>query len=452
MKKHIIISILAIFAQSFAFASETPDIVDKLITLSISSEGKYISSQDQWGLTYLIDVNSLKTTDFPEYYPGNGNAVSNSGLLAGQAMDGYGALMSASGDVQLLPNYGTDLPSSLNAITPDGTRVCGWVADLSGGAQYKPFYCDITDGQIGEVHILPTPQKDLLDDVPYMITGVWISEDGKCIMGQVVDGTGFFTYPIVFFENNGEWTYSLPSEPLFNPDNLPIPQWDPYNIDEYWREFGRVIKGCNFALGSMAMNPQGTMIAMPRMISEDENGVQDYADAYQIVIFDLTSSEIIPVDSSNPYLIPVQILADDTLVALDISTQEDFFLTKGSSDFISLTEYLKQKNSSWVPWIVENLTTELNTINGTQEVVSAGILSFSKDCKVMSGGCNNTLGVFSYIFVGDEASVEGLQADFNGKYTVYNMKGIKIMETEEVSRLSSLPKGLYIINGKKTVR
>lgn len=48
---------------------------------------------------------------------------------------------------------------------------------------------------------------------------------------------------------------------------------------------------------------------------------------------------------------------------------------------------------------------------------------------------------------GEEGAVAGIEAE-NGIYTVYNLQGVKVLESESLNGLS---KGIYIINGKKTV-
>lgn len=42
-------------------------------------------------------------------------------------------------------------------------------------------------------------------------------------------------------------------------------------------------------------------------------------------------------------------------------------------------------------------------------------------------------------------------AEENGKYIIYNLQGIKVMETHELMTIKSLPAGIYIINGRKVV-
>lgn len=48
-------------------------------------------------------------------------------------------------------------------------------------------------------------------------------------------------------------------------------------------------------------------------------------------------------------------------------------------------------------------------------------------------------------------AVEGIQAE-DGLFVVYNIHGVKVLETEDAAELKNLAKGLYIINGKKIIK
>lgn len=47
------------------------------------------------------------------------------------------------------------------------------------------------------------------------------------------------------------------------------------------------------------------------------------------------------------------------------------------------------------------------------------------------------------------SGINGIKADANGKYTVYNLAGIVVMRDADAADLRNLPNGLYIVNGKK---
>ena len=49
------------------------------------------------------------------------------------------------------------------------------------------------------------------------------------------------------------------------------------------------------------------------------------------------------------------------------------------------------------------------------------------------------------------AGIENIGADGSDTWSVYNFAGVKVLETTDVEELNTLPKGIYIINSKKTV-
>lgn len=56
------------------------------------------------------------------------------------------------------------------------------------------------------------------------------------------------------------------------------------------------------------------------------------------------------------------------------------------------------------------------------------------------------------LYTASQAGIDNPAAadDTPSHWTVYNMYGIKILDTDDKSMLSTIPKGIYIINGKKT--
>lgn len=47
------------------------------------------------------------------------------------------------------------------------------------------------------------------------------------------------------------------------------------------------------------------------------------------------------------------------------------------------------------------------------------------------------------------AGIDDITTDIATSYTVYNLMGIKVLETADYDRVKALPKGIYIVNGKK---
>lgn len=64
----------------------------------------------------------------------------------------------------------------------------------------------------------------------------------------------------------------------------------------------------------------------------------------------------------------------------------------------------------------------------------------------------NPVPAFSLTYVIEKTSgISGIEADENGGYVVYNMTGVRVLETSDKDNLNQLAKGLYIINGVKVV-
>ena len=496
----------------------TPYLFEDVMSLHISPEGKYVVAQDPLSLgAIIINVSTQKETDFLENYPGNGNCITDNGILVGQSMDGAPVVMNASGTQQTLSVNGATASGTFNAVTPSGNMACGWIFTGGEGAMYKPFYCAIQEnGKLGSPQILPSPTKDLAGGEPQFVTAEWISDDGNIITGQVTDGSGMFTYPIVFKKTDGKWDYSLPSEKLLG-DSSTLPQWpeediyypeitsymteanakrwneamaayemdegpnpwddildymnqDYYDIyleavkkyqeevneyykkvDEYWEEMAKLINKCNFVLGSQSMNGKGTLMAMVRNIPENEDEVTDIAAGYEMTLFDISSQEIRTVKSPVDFLLPTQILDDGTVIALNYEFWNDFVLLPNEEEFISFAEYIATRNPKWLPWMEENLQVTLTNNQGEKEdVVINGIISFSKDGSIMAGGYNGYSGTFTYIFTDGEAGIESYAKEApDGVLKVFDLRGVKLMETKDASEVKALPRGIYLINGKK---
>ena len=49
------------------------------------------------------------------------------------------------------------------------------------------------------------------------------------------------------------------------------------------------------------------------------------------------------------------------------------------------------------------------------------------------------------------AGIEDIIAGEETSWTVYNMTGVKVLDTENAEDLNNLPKGIYIINGNKVI-
>lgn len=526
-----ILSLSLLFASSVAgaFAQTVPTILPNALAMKVSRDGKTVIAQDVYGDAIIYDTSEKSTNTYGGYYPGNGNNCSNTGIIVGQSMtDNKGAII-ASGKAYIpmaLNSYDT---SSLDAITPDGTRACGWITNTTGsGPMQVGFYCDITEGTVENPILLPAPQKDFFGDVPQFCTATYISDDGKRIAGIVMDGSGFYSYPIVYTQDeNGEWSYYCPSEPMFNPEGLPLPRfpqsdivapeitdfmtpekradwyedwenyeesggqllspwemldyyltdeeyqeyldalteyneelWDFYDaIDRYWEEMAKIGENAKF-VSNMALSPDGNFLMADLGISNDYT-TSDIVAGYQPYMFNLTERTYQAVESRFSNMLPLQILSDGTVVTMgapiDMRAYCGYIKPAGAEEFMTLEEYLEVQNSPWLEWMRDNLVVE--TVTGTNpetgqfessEVMVSGIISFSDDMKTLAGGMN-TSDMYSYVFSNsDKSEVETIPFDNSSEiYRVYNLQGVNVMTTKTKGDLDKLPKGIYIINGRK---
>lgn len=517
MKTHICILLLGMAAMPLmAEENSEPEILPQAFAQRVSPNGTYVMAQDITGSAILYNVETEKADWFGGYYPGNGNCVSNNGVMVGQEMESSRGALIRNGEPVIPKPLFTVLQSSIDAITPQGSRVCGWIQNARGGAMQIPYYFDIYEnGVLGEATPLPYPPKDLFNETPQYCNAVYISDDGKTIAGIVQDGSGFYSYPIVYKEDeNGNWSYLLPSEPLFNPDHLTIPaypdidklnfpeqpditnymtsemkaEWEKaikeyettgfdnpwlnvtyytgekgyaeyenaikvYNqevnriigevLDQYWKDMAAIGKNARF-LPNMALSPDGTTLLADLGISDDEY-TSDDSSSYVTYKFDLISGEYSIVESKYEDLIPTQILGDGTIISLGhpygTYAYEAFILLPEADDYISFVDYMSSTNPSYLAWMDENLDT-------FYEGIVSGLVSFSEDMSVIAGG-NPNGEMISYVIAGANAGVSHIEVSDEGAYRVFNLNGIKILTTKEKSDLEKLPKGIYIVNGKK---
>lgn len=214
-------------AGAGAYAATTPEILPMFYARYVSIDGKWLTGELPDGSTLLYD----RTTSpeyagvFEEVYLGNGNMIALDGTCVGSTYLDESVLFK--GDEMIYVDALFDYNfSTLNGITPDGSRICGVVSDSERKMMYVPMYMDRDEnGEYTQVNLLPHPDKDFIGTAPQYCSAIWISEDGKTILGQVVDDSGMYMYPIVYRQDaSGEWSYTLPSESLWNPNNIVLPE------------------------------------------------------------------------------------------------------------------------------------------------------------------------------------------------------------------------------------
>ena len=506
-----------------AQTTEEPVVKENIYATNITPDGKWLGSFGGSASIYNIQEGG-DPVFYQECSLGLGNSITLDGMAVGDRNDV--AVIMKDGDAEVPMSLRSYWMSAFNGITPDGSRATGYVnnpkvtsdngMDFTGANEVSlvPFYVDIAaDGTVSEVHILPYPEKDFLGLRPQMVTALFISDDGKTILGQVTDSFGRMCDPIVFQEDeNGEWSYSQPSKPLFNPDGVVLPpdpyanapevpelenfmdpdsyelydeavrayfmgetseEPDPFDYmtieqeqeyyaaveayQQYFRQIEQQLKEFDeayvkilttsvlFSLNEVAMNGKGTQFAISAASYTFET------DGLRIYRFDIENGDYELIESDIIDVAPRQILSDGTLVVatgmMDISTS--YLLLPGAKEYISIYDYFKETNPEYAEWMQTTIPRK------------SGLVSVSDDLSTFAGGLladhfaeiNDDMTYFySYVFTDAKtAAVAAPKAQpVVDSYKVFNLQGVKVMETKDASQLNSL-KGLYIINGKKVM-
>lgn len=238
MKKNLLLSLL-LMATGVCMAA-TPTVYPDLAISHISPDGRYLTSE-AYGVMVIVDTQTEEQYLYAddgswtyEYTAGQGNCWSRNGILVGsETYEGTPSYWE-NGEWDRLPNP-DERAVYLTCITPAGDRIVGIVSTVD--ADGLPVdYTDLVGvwekGDNGEWTgpvILPAPDKDFTGRIPSRVTGMRISDDGKCIAGQFLDYSGMFPHPIIYTQDaDGKWQYKVVASHLINPEGREFPEF----IDE----------------------------------------------------------------------------------------------------------------------------------------------------------------------------------------------------------------------------
>lgn len=222
----------------------TPELLPEFYSCKISANGAVILSQtDEYVLKCDAATGEVSTVDLFDL--GEGQCISADGsVIVGSTLNDEPVVW-RNGEMMDLQYLSAKYPKcDFNGITGDAKRIVGFVTNFSAEnseTMSVPMYIDFnSDGTLGEVNLLPYPKKDWAGLDPQYVYPVSVGNDGKTIIGQVKDNSGYAVYPILFMQGaDGEWSYILPTESLINPQKRPIPEYPgeftltPPNMDDY---------------------------------------------------------------------------------------------------------------------------------------------------------------------------------------------------------------------------
>lgn len=489
---------------------------DKTIyAIKMSPNGKWIGSMA--GDAAVFNVQTSEKTNYADCFLGLGNTVADNGMAVGDSNEAAVVMFNGK---QIYPETTINRNfCAFNAITPDATRVCGLVnPEKRGEVTVVPFVASIdpATGEVGELIELPYPSLDFFGAAPQFVTAVWISADGKCVVGQVQDWRGGYSYPIVFNEaTDGTWSYNLPSKQLFNPTHieLPVNPWlneppfpepedfmsglllqayqDAYNAyingwgdnpipeeymtqaqydayaeavetynewfegsverqKQYIRTYNEVLKTSpSFSDNDLAIDPNGKFMMIRGGVENNDGDMIG-----KIYRFSTTDNSYEIFDLPNESLCPRLILSDGTVFAStpQMEVPTSYIMLPGEKEFTPIFDYFKTNYPVDYAWLQEefpNGSGEVCTNNDMTVFAGALIPGQLKDYDYDGADFFYS----SWIVNLDPTGVESIVADpEDGIYRVFNLQGVKVLETKDAAEVDGLGKGLYIINGKKVIK
>ena len=519
MKKTIIL-IAAALLPAIGFAQDEQEVasiewIKNVYPLHMSPNGKWLGSSA--GDASIYNVETRENVYYEECQMGLAACVANNGMAVGNTANDGAAIMYDGRTINpssLLGRFG-----NLNAITPDAKWIVGTIGNPENSEMsFLPAVIPVDEnGVTGEPQILPYPPKDFFGMTPQFISAISISTDGNVVVGMVQDWRGMYSYPIYFTKDaQGEWSYTQPTESLFNPTNINIPPspWraeppfpEPENfmsgqaqsayleafenysvnqgpypwpedymtpaeynayveavsdynkwyysvedaIKEYIKIYSQVLRTSpSFNVNDMAMMPKGESF-MVAGTKETENEDVIISAFYK---FNTTDGTYETIESPGSSFYPHQMFSDGT-VFITRGIQQmptTMVLTPGSDKFISFPEYIRPSNPEAADYIEENF-------NGS------GVVLGNEDRTFYTGALTPDLVDYDwdneyidyyyscyFITMPSNAGVETIiEEPTDGLYMVYDLNGVKMLETKDFSAVNELPKGIYIVNGKKIV-
>lgn len=245
MKKTLLL-IFSMLTASFTASAQTLNFFEGMSISKMSKDGKILVATDNEHNLAVYNANTDSYTfvmaeynenlDFfsPSVSLGFGRAFDNANRFVGSYDECTPAIFD-NGEWTMLPidddAHKAGHFNSADDITPDGKRICGGIAPAAMGLGDYVMMVPVIweqnpDGSYAMYKVLPHPELDFTGRVPQYITARAISEDGKVIVGQIVDYSGFYPMPIVYRENaDGEWTYEIIGGDLIYNKDTEWPEW-----------------------------------------------------------------------------------------------------------------------------------------------------------------------------------------------------------------------------------
>lgn len=247
MKKLLLLCASALTAGSMLAAQ--PQVIENFYALCLSPNGEWLVGQDGSYSIYIKNLTTDKSWSYQEdeshiYNVGSGCVVSNTGVVVGSTNDTNAAVWE-NGEWKEIPVVKEGTITSLHGITPDASVICGslgndvFSTDSKSPMTVPALWYRQSDGSYGQPVVLPHPDVDFTGRIAQYVTAIDITPDGKTVIGQIVDYSGWMPQPILYTcDDSGKWTYTLVLPQLLNPNNLEFPEYPgEFEMDVQYTDF-----------------------------------------------------------------------------------------------------------------------------------------------------------------------------------------------------------------------
>lgn len=205
MKKTLLTIALSIVVSAFAWAQQLSIITDEAGTqgaiqvLTMSDNGMYVAGTTETMAGFVMNVatGAIVYDEALDEFGCEMRGVSNDGIAVG--LNGNAIILNVNTGEKTELETPANNTSIANAITPDGSLIVGLC--YHDGFVENPAIWD----QFGVLTLLPEPTPEELGFTYNGSRAVAVSEDGKTIVGYIVDDMA--GHPIIFWtlQDNGEW-------------------------------------------------------------------------------------------------------------------------------------------------------------------------------------------------------------------------------------------------------
>ena len=200
----------------------------------------------------------------------------------------------------------------------------------------------------------------------------------------------------------------------------------------------------NITAGDIILNPNAMEMSLPVPVKYGVRTIAKYTitgDAEAAVIEEVTPANGAKVKELSHFVFTFSYYASHT----DNTEISPKLHLEGSKELIALEKSVQKADGTYISMQQAALkTVEPVIANGTYILeIPTGYFC--------DGNGKDIEGITLKYIVDENTAIEDIIANEDGTWEIYNIGGIKVLETEDADKIRTLPSGIYIINGIKTV-